>query len=343
MKIVPTIISVSRAGLSVCGTQISGVVKMPFGPAVVKDLNVINLAELAAQIKALVETSKISPSDLVVILDAETYFEKQLTGETDEKLAGEVQEFVDSVPLASPSSKIFRVGDKYHVVVINRRLYESVRTAFEVLGFAVKAVVPEMVLGSVGVGSVFDANACRLILKKMAYVMENSFVGVTRVERDDTWVNKNKKTAVALAVGAILVAVLGVGLVTWQTIQARQAAVARAKVRLARTAQVAPSPVPTPIASATASAKFSDLSVRIMNASGVTGEAQKVKEILVRIGFSSDIEVGTLAMADRTLTVFSLRVSQEDRKKVMAIVGGSSQENTQTQFDVLITLGKNTP
>ena len=71
-----------------------------------------------------------------------------------------------------------------------------------------------------------------------------------------------------------------------------------------------------------------------MNASGVTGEAQKVKEILVRIGFSSDIEVGErLAMADRTLTVFSLRVSQEDRKKVMAIVGGSSQENTQTQFD----------
>ena len=112
---------------------------------------------------------------------------------------------------------------------------------------------------------------------------------------------------------------------------------------MVRTAQAVPSPVPTPTVSATASAKLSDLSVRIVNASGVAGEAQKVKENLVQIGFSSDIEVGTLAMADRTLTVFSLRVSQEDRKKVMAVVGGTSQENTQTQFDVLITLGKNTP
>ena len=343
MKIVPTIISVSRAGLSMCGAGINGLLKMPFGAEVVKDLNVVGLAELAAQIKAFVETNKIAPTDLVVVLDGETYFEKQVAGKTDDQMAVEVQEFVDSVPLASPSSKIFKVGDKYHVVVINRRLYESVRTAFEALGFAVKAVVPEMVLGSVGVGSVFDANACRLILKKMAYVMENSFVGVTHVERDDSWVNKNKKTAVALAVGAILVAVAGVGLIVWQTAQARQAAVARAKARLVRTAQAVPSPVPTPTVSATASAKLSDLSVRIVNASGVAGEAQKVKENLVQIGFSSDIEVGTLAMADKTLTVFSLRVSQEDRKKVMAIVGGSSQENTQTQFDVLITLGKNTP
>ncbi|MDZ7587478.1 MAG: hypothetical protein U0946_07020, partial [Patescibacteria group bacterium] len=213
MKIVPTIVSVSRAGLSVCGAGIDGLLKMPFGAEVVKDLNVVGLAELAAQIKALVETNKIVPTDLVVVLDGETYFEKQLAGITDDQMAAEVQEFVDSVPLASPSSKIFKVGDKYHVVVINRRLYESARAAFEALGFAVKAVVPELVLGSVGVGSTFDAGACQLILKKMAYVMENSFVGVTHVERDDSWVNKNKKTAVTLAVVAILVAVVGVGLI----------------------------------------------------------------------------------------------------------------------------------
>ncbi|MEK7064181.1 MAG: LytR C-terminal domain-containing protein [Patescibacteria group bacterium] len=343
MKIVPTIVSVSRAGLSVCGAGTNGLLNMPFGAEVVKDLNVVGLVELAAQIKTFVETNKIVPTDLVVVLDGETYFEKQLTGKADDQMAVEVQEFVDSVPLASPSSKIFKVGDKYHVVVINRRLYESVRAAFEALGFAVKAVVPEMVLGSVGVGSTFDAIACRLILKKMAYVMENSFVGLAHVERDDSWVSKNKKTALTLAIGAVLVAVLGVGLIVWQTVQARQAAVVRAKARSARMAQVSPSPVSAPVVVATASAELADLSVRIVNASGVVGEAQKIKETLVQIGFSGDIEVGTLAVADRTLTVFSLRVSQEDRKKVMAIVGGSSQENTQTQFDVLITLGKNTP
>ena len=341
MKVVPTIISVSRAGLSVCGTQINGLLKMPFDAGVVKDLNVTGLTELAAQIKTFVESNKIPASDLVVVLDAETYFEKQLTGETDDQLAGEVQEFVDSVPLASPSSKIFKVGDKYHAVVINRRLYESVRAAFAALGFAVKAVVPELVLGPVGVAGTFDANACRLILKKMAYVTENSFVGVTHAGADDSWVNQNRKTATLLAAGAILISVLGVGLVVWQTVAARQTAVARARARTAKIVQALPSPIPTP-AAATTSAKLADLTVRVVNASGITGEAQRVKEALTRAGFSN-IGVGTAAVAEKTLTVFSPRVSQEDRRRVLAVVGGTSQENTQAQFDVLITLGKVTP
>ncbi|KKU28484.1 MAG: hypothetical protein UX80_C0003G0031 [Candidatus Amesbacteria bacterium GW2011_GWA2_47_11b] len=334
-KTIPTIVSVSRGGLSVCGAQINGLLKMPFGVEMVKDLNVVGLAELTAQIKKFVETNKISVSDLVVVLDAETYFERQLTGGTDEKMAEEVQEFVDSVPLASLSSKVFKANGKYHVVVINRRLYESVRTAFESLGFVVKAVVPELVLGVVGVGSTFDTNACRLILKKMGYVMENSFVGVTHVHTDDeSWVNKNQKTATIMAVGAIMVAVLGVGLVAWQTISARQAAVARAKARQTRVVQISPSPTPTPATVV--------LTMRVVNATGVAGEAQKVRDDLVRLGFAN-IETATGAKTDKTLTVFSPRVSQADRQKVLAVVGGTSRENTQSQFDVLITLGQVTP
>ena len=55
-KTIPTIVSVSRGGLSVCGAQINGLLKMPFGVEMVKDLNVVGLAELTAQIKKFVET-----------------------------------------------------------------------------------------------------------------------------------------------------------------------------------------------------------------------------------------------------------------------------------------------
>ena len=113
----------------------------------------------------------------MIILSAEVYFDREIVGTTDAEISAIAQTFIDSVPLVNPSSKLFKLKDKYKMVVINRRLYESIRSAFEAVGFVVTAVVPELVLGEVGVGGDLDANSCRVILKKMDYILENSFIG----------------------------------------------------------------------------------------------------------------------------------------------------------------------
>ena len=177
MAEIPTVVEVRRQGLKVCGTNVVGVAQMPFAEGVVKDLDVVDQVKLATQVKEFVTASQIKPTPLVIILSSEVYFDREMTGTSDSEISAQGQSFVDSVPLVNPSSKLFKLKDKYRMVVINRRLYESIRSAFEAVGFPVTAVVPELVLGEAGVAGDFDANACRVILKKMDYVLENSFIG----------------------------------------------------------------------------------------------------------------------------------------------------------------------
>ncbi|MEK7154605.1 MAG: hypothetical protein AAB697_00585 [Patescibacteria group bacterium] len=177
MAVIPTVVEVRRQGLKVCGTNVVGVAQMPFLEGVVKDLDVADQVKLATQVKEFVTASQIKPTPLVIILSSEVYFDREMTGTSDSEISAQGQSFVDSVPLVNPSSKLFKLKDKYRMVVINRRLYESIRSAFEAVGFPVTAVVPELVLGEAGVAGDFDANACRVILKKMDYVLENSFIG----------------------------------------------------------------------------------------------------------------------------------------------------------------------
>ena len=177
MADVPTIVEVKRQGLKVCGTNVVGVAQMLFPEGVVKDLDVTDQVKLATQVKEFVATSQIKPTPLVIILSSEVYFDREIIGTNDVEVSTQGQTFVDSVPLVNPSSKLFKLKDKYRMVVINRRLYESIRSAFEAIGFPVTAVVPELVLGEAGVTGDLDANACRVILKKMDYILENSFIG----------------------------------------------------------------------------------------------------------------------------------------------------------------------
>lgn len=189
MAEVPTIVEVRRQGIRICGTNVAGVAQMPFGEGVVKDLDVADQSKLMTQIKEFVTASQIKPTQLVIILSLEVYFDREINSVVDAEVAAEVQSFVDNVPLLNPSSKLFKMKDKYRIVVINRRLYESIRSAFEAVGFAVAAVVPELVLGDVGVAGDFDAQTCRVILKKMDYILANSFIGGAQPVKRKTGIN----------------------------------------------------------------------------------------------------------------------------------------------------------
>lgn len=189
MAEVPTIVEVRRQGIRICGTNVSGVAQMPFVGGAVKDLDVADQGKLMTQIKEFVTTSQIKPTRLVIILSSDVYFDRELNSVVDAEVAALAQAFVDSVPLLNPSSKLFKIKDKYKVVVINRRLYESIRSAFEAVGFVVAAVVPELILGDVGIAGDFDAQACRVILKKMDYILVNSFIGGAQPIERKTGIN----------------------------------------------------------------------------------------------------------------------------------------------------------
>ena len=337
------VISVSRKSLTFCGPGIGGLLEMEFAPDSIKDLDVINLQTLSDQVKSFVSTNKIIPCELIIVFDSETYFEKKLEKGSDHQLSQSVQDYVDSVPLIHPSSRLFKINDIYSVVVINRRLYESLKTVFETLDFRVKAVIPELVLSGVGVSNTdFDLKACRLILKSADFIMANSFVNPTISNESDNWINNNKRIALIISFIGILIGISGVGLIVRHTIVTRNATISRIKARPAKSIAAIPTPTPLSVI-ATPSGSIGELTVNVLNGSGVAGEAGRVREQLEKNGFSN-ITTGNTIRSPKTIAIVSPRVDQNIRTKILQVLGLISIiENSQTQFDVQITLGNIAP
>jgi len=328
----PTVLTIAREGLTICGSGSANLLRLPFPPNILKDLNVTDLPALSIQIKAFVESSHLKPSQLVVIMDQDVSFEKTL-GETMTIDASEqVQDFIDSVPLSSPSSKIFKINNKYHVVVINRRLYDSVRTVFEELGFTVVAVVPETVLGQIGVGNKFDANACRLVLRKMDFIRENSFVAPIHNASDDTIVGKNKGMAIGLSIGSMVLALGVIGIFSWQVTQTKQAAIARIKTKAAAKAAV----TPTPILSLTPSI-FSLSTYRVQ----LENMPATVSSQLKQLGLTNVVDVASEGAREGTIG-FLANVPTNIREQVVNIMHNLRPDikviqSENTDFDISIS------
>lgn len=321
---------------------------MPFPAGVLKDLNVVDLPALAANVKSFVESNRLKPSDLVVVIDEDVYFEKVLEETTLDATAQYVQDFIDSVPLSNPSSKVFKIDNKYHAVVINRTLYESLRQAFETLGFQVVAVVPELIVGQIGGGKQFDVNACRLVLRKMDFIKENSFVGPQHDYSTDNLVNKNKGLAVGLSLGSIFLMLGVIAIFAWQVTQTRQAAVARLKAKAAESAKTALRVTPTSVVIPTAAAQnLSNLVVEIRNASDITGEASRAAQLLTNLGISK-ISQGNAPASSSSTIIYSPTVTAQTRMLISsALTSLRSQiqehEASGSATDVVLILGKIAP
>lgn len=333
-------LSVTKTGISVCSSAKNEVLQMPFDTGTLVNMEIVDLPKLSTKISAFVNQHQIKPSEVVMIIDSDVCFVKEIVAEN------EVQEFLDCVPVSSPSYKLFQVGNARLLIVINRRFYEAIRQAFESIGFNVTAVVPEAILSPLGVATALDNNSCLILTKNMAFIRQNSFIFPPVVDLSPSWVKKHGKLAVLFSVMGICLALGAIGFVFWQIQNSRLQAVARARVRAATMSKAAV-PVPSPTPSPTPEILASQLTIKVFNASTIKGAAAKMSLELASNGFAK-AEVGDAPVSGTTAVVFSPRVPLDLRTQIIETVDKlhlkpSTIENSQSQFDVVITLGKIAP
>ena len=342
-----TVVNLSRGQLTMCSTRSAEPVGFKLPPEVVADLEVVNAGQLEVLIKAFITQQQLPPTPIIIILAPDVYFEKELTGDEADWVT-QAQEFLDSVPLTSPSSKVFKVQNNQRLIVINRHLYESVKRAFEAQGFSVVAVTPAVVLTDTKIPTVLSAQSCRLILHKADYIKENSFLS----ERDTGEFGQKRqrffKTHQAMLgiISVMFVAFsIAMGTILVRRPTNQPAAAYQSPPRPRSPAPVSPTLVPP---AASPSASFSQLSLAIFNGSGVEGKAAELEQQLRPLGFASIQTGNTSTSPGQTLIIFSKSVTAAARSAIIDAVKQlypnlSSQENTQAQYDVTITLGQTPP
>ena len=341
-----TVVNVDRDKLSMCDTRSAATPVFTFPPGSVRDLEVINHDLLASELKKFITGNNIAPGQVIFLLSPNIYYDKDLPNLSDSERESESQKFLDTIPFASVSSRMFHLGNNYQIVAINRDYYESLRGLFEQLGFSVMAAVPNFVVNSFGVKDNFDIEACRLILKKSDFILQNNFLTPSKppptLGEDPRKFLNNNPVMVAILCGLLII---GTGTVAFLTLRKPN----NARKLPTQVSQVRPTAVPEPEVAASQSAVVTvdkkDLTVQVLNGSDLPGLAGKIQKQLEEIGLV-EIKTGNSSeSAKNTLVTYSPRVSQEIRdlidteiRETFAAV--TVRDEPVTGFDVAIVTGE---
>lgn len=342
------VIFLDREKLDFYGSNIThNVVRLDFPPNIVKDLEVISKDELNILIKNFIDFYKIVPANLILVLSANIYFEKNLQLAQRDLLVPEMEEFLDNIPFKNTASRIFPLASSTKIIAANRDFYGSVKNAFENHGFTIKTVIPEFVARKYAdfKGSMDIATYRSIIDKFDSYRKE---VMINHQEASRPKQDKQGKSS-ASKISPTLIVLLGVfilfiGILIFMLVKT-----------LNMKPTVSKQPVITPIVPITNSSptslpkkliKMENVSIKIVNSSGEAEQEELVRQQLIEAGFENiEIEQAGNITIEKTLLVFSHNLPNSIREKVISemnkIFGDISiQETSNPRFEVIITLTK---
>ncbi|KKW00723.1 MAG: hypothetical protein UY33_C0006G0007 [Candidatus Amesbacteria bacterium GW2011_GWA1_48_9] len=346
----PVIINIARDRLFLCTHTLTDPVVFPFTPTMISDLEIKDKNELDAKLGEFMQKTQIKPSPLVIILAEHIYFHKDFP-KVAPPAEEETQKFIDSVPFSNVSSKLFHTPDGYRLVVINRDIYEIFEQVFDRLGFQLHSVVPGFVLGAINAPAEFSAQTCRIIYKKLDFLSDNSFTTPFTNAGD-----LHRKEQVFIQKYKISLAIISSAFIIFSAVMAyitlfRPQAIPRKKALPAASVLSVPSPVPatpTPTASPSAQA-LGQITVQVLNGSGVAGLAASVEAQLKLAGFTT-VRTGNAPLINSGPSYMVLRPDLPPAVKALltsvvqkVFPSLSVRENVDTLYDVILTTGKVNP
>lgn len=353
------------------GNIINSLIRFEFPQNTVRDLDVINKDLLNKHIKLFIDTNKIQPANLIIILSPNVIFEKDFPVMEENKLEQEIQKFLDNIPFENVKTKRYVMDKNSKIMATNKLLYETVKNAFEEKGFMVEAITPLFSLKTnSAIKNNFNLETANLILKKFDSMKQDSLPVNEENDRSSNKESqsrnfvknpKNKRAVVLISVFIALIAMLIFLLIQSGILKTSKSDKPTIENPLPATNQpavipdVSPTPVPAlqpvqenPESTASSQLLKKNLKINILNSSGIIKQAEILKNRLVAVGFENII-TGNIQPTNstKTLIIFSSTVPDNIKKTITDEVKKvnfdvSVQENTKSEFDCTIIIGKST-
>lgn len=343
------------------GSNIKNMAVLPLKPDALRDLEIVDKDVLGTQITSFIQTNKIQPANIVILLSSAYIFSKNFppvsAQYTADQLKSDIDLFQNYVPFQNPLIKTITTPKGTTVLVANGDIFIDFKQIFEPLNFSVDAIAPLAMIDS-SVGDNFSPKIGQTALSKPDLLKQNGFSTqeylhadvpeeTELTEEEEAKAKTNKSTFLLIGVFTLLLVVLGVMLYMQQLSNNKPAT---PNISVTPTNAVVPT-VPVSLtptvtastASATLTASDKSILIQILNGSGIPGQADQLKNELQNEGFTN-IQTGNApnVRLPKTLIVFSKKVSPTARefisKKVEENFGDvSTQESETIQSDVVVT------
>lgn len=374
------VIYLDKTSLDYYAEKMQAIPKLVFPPAVIQDIEVIDIPKLDQMIKAFIDTNKLLPASLTIVLANSILFSKDIPKPDLKQIAKEkaaqkpggspvapapapvpvasvedqTLQFLEAVPFNEVSSITLPIPNGVKLVAANKDLYTDIKRAFEKYKFTVDAVTPLPTFGT-SVAPV-DATIARRLLQKVDLARQHNMLTVRQVSTIKPVgivkpTDKKSKTRLFVMLGVFGVLFLILGIMTYTTFFA--------PAPPKKTNTVAPIAVvkkPTPTITlvpspqeneSSSSAILQKVTVQITQPPTGGTEAAQLKILLTKLGVGSvTVKKGTSAVS-KTVVAFSKKLNPLAKTKISAVIqpllpDASFIETDEQTADVVITLGKPT-
>ncbi len=351
------IIYLHKDSIDYATSQKPETLNIKFSSEMVQDMEIINEEKIQEAINNLFEKEKISPAHNLVILGDSLIFSKTLTEKTPDKQELEIKEYLKNVPFEKISSKNIKGPKESRLLAANKDFFNKICSFFIAKQHTISAVTYQSLFTKeLSTESTLNSTQAKSLLAWVDSIKPtdnfNEQYEISRSDSEQSLIietTKKKSTLpVLLPVFAVLIIVMVALYLSQQNQQKTYVAKAENKARILPTFTPTPKLEPTAVIG-TQEAKLKDsdyaISIRILNGSGIVGQAEKTKKILIDAGFNN-ISTGNASTGtqEKTLVVFSQSLTEQVKSIIMAglkqtYTDINSQETQESQYQVIITVG----
>ncbi|OGE32098.1 hypothetical protein A2631_03190 [Candidatus Daviesbacteria bacterium RIFCSPHIGHO2_01_FULL_44_29] len=323
------------------------VLELEFPVSVVANLQVLEPLRYQELIYEALSSSDLRSQTALLLLSDEIIFQENRSFSSPEQLDREVVQFLETLPLLPEEVATVRIETQgqLYIFATNKHLFMPVVAEFENQGWQIASVSPALFYGEFGSKEVLEEGEVKQTIKEYSTSAHIDFLHTEKrsftPEPNQTMVRRGWiiNLVLVLLCGAAFLGALW----TIPTVRPRLVAFfARSSpshVPTSNGASPSPSPSSIPLAGK------EELTIQVLNGSGISGQAGKVKAALVTLGYSN-IDTGNTSLTTTGSQVaFSTRVAETDRQ---AIVEGLQKlfsvvtpiTDPQATKDVAITTSK---
>lgn len=333
-----------RQKLIIAGTKLAAPVTLEFPANIVYDIDVSDPESFDLLLARFFELAKISPSDIVIVISPDVYYEKNVSLSTDQaQRQSQIDQFLEAVPFKNLTIKDYSIANQPKLIAINKNFYEPIVRFIKRNGYNVSAILPFFILEN------FQLKLTDYLPKEVKDIYQKykilepfslfSTQDIDKMVASNSHHPKedNSRTLILLIVFCFLFVVLLFFIFIRPMIFKPTPAKIAPVIPVAKTTQILPSPTADFIAT-------DALRIKITNGSGISNQAADIKRSLTDAGF---IEITTssssVISAANNQIIFSPRVSPDSRQKIREAVEKLAGVTTETESveitdtDVLIT------
>lgn len=135
----------------------------------VSNLEIVDKAGLKTQIKNFIDTSKIAPTNIVIVLSDNVLFIKGVApGQSSADEEEKAQIFAESIPFEHIQTKSYAIEGGKLLVGTNKDYYEEISSAFEKSNFSISLILPIYSTGIIIDPTVgFNDVSAKIVLKNL--------------------------------------------------------------------------------------------------------------------------------------------------------------------------------